>query len=398
MNSMLSKDIIEKRLQSLFAYLNEAGQTYDTVLIIDRINQYYYTGTIQNGLLVLRKDGSVFFFVRKSFDRANIESSFRPIIQMHTYRDMLAYLPDQLGSVYIETESMPIGMLDRIRKYFSIDTVLPLDQIIARQRAVKSEYELEYIRESGRRHNILMEQTVPSLLREGISETDFAAELYAAMIKGGHHGVSRFSMFQMEIIIGQIGFGDTSIYPTNFNGPGGMLGMYPVVPILGNRDRCLQKGHLVFVDVGYGYMGYHSDKTQVYSFGCEPDEYVKETHKACMQVLEKTISLLRPGNIPADIYRESMQGKSPLLNNHFMGYGDEKVKFLGHGVGLYVDEMPVITGGYTFPLEKNMVIAIEPKCGIKDVGMVGVEETFVVESEGAVCITGGAREIMTVPA
>ncbi len=96
------------------------------------------------------------------------------------------------------------------------------------------------------------------------------AELYAAQVKHGHQGVGRFSMFQIEMGVGQIGFGESSIYPTNFDGPGGAYGMCPAVPFIGSRERKLKKGDLVFIDIAYGINGYHSDKTQVYVFGGRP--------------------------------------------------------------------------------------------------------------------------------
>lgn len=397
MQSYISRQTSEHRISGLFENLSVSFPEFDTVLIIGRVNQYYYTGTMQDGILVLRKSGEMYFFVRKSFERAKIESPFEPIIRISTYRDMLAHLPENLGKVCVETEAVPVAMLDRIRKYFKMDAILPLDRVIAAQRAVKSPDELKLVRESGRRHNDIMINTVPAILREGMSETDFAAELYAEMIKKGHHGVSRFSMFQMEIIIGQFGFGETSLYPTNFDGPGGMKGMSPVVPILGDRERLLRKGDLVFVDVGFGYMGYHSDKTQVYSFGAEPCELAVKTHRACIHVLDRVVSGIRPGVDPSAIYVSAIDPLPAELNEHFMGYNGEKVKFLGHGVGLFVDELPIITGSYKEPLRENMVIAIEPKCGIEGIGTVGVEETYVVTVDGAECLTGGPRDIVTVP-
>ncbi len=396
MRSLVNRSMSESRLTLLRQNLASASVEYDTVLIIGRVNQYYYTGTMQDGILVLRKGGEIFFFVRKSYERACMESPFEPIIKMNTYRDMLDYLPENLGSVYIETESVPVAMLERIRKHFHMERILPLDRLIAIQRAVKTPEEIELIRESATRHADIMENTVPALLREGMSETDFGAELYAEMIKKGHHGVSRFSMFQMEIIIGQFGFGESSLYPTNFDGPGGMKGMSPVVPILGNRERLLQKGDLIFVDVGFGYMGYHSDKTQVYSFGAEPDELSIKTHRACIQVLDRVVSGIRSGADPSVIYREATTDLPEELNTNFMGYGGEQVKFLGHGVGLFIDELPIISGGYKEHLRENMVIAVEPKCGVEGIGTVGVEETYIVGANGAECITGGPKDIVRV--
>jgi len=391
-----TKKMLEDRIAKLFDALRTSGKPYDTAVIISKVNQYYFTGTMQDAILILRREGTVAFFVRKSYDRAVLESPLGIIYKITSYRDILSVLPQDFGITYLETEIVPVATLERLRKHFTCSDILPLDKIISRIRSVKSEEELEIITESGRQHQYVLEEIIPGLLREGMSEIDFAAELYCSMLKLGHHGVSRFSMFQMEMIIGQVGFGESSIYPTNFDGPGGMLGLSPAVPILGSRDRHLKHGDIVFADVGYGLMGYHSDKTQVYSFGKAPEAYVSETHNACKSVLEKAAGLLIAGNIPSDIYLESMKDLPASLSKNFMGYGQDGVKFLGHGVGLYIDEMPVIANGNPIPLEENMVIALEPKCGITGVGMVGVEETYVVKKSGAVCLTGGAQEIIIV--
>ena len=387
-------EILEERIHKLFEHLRKAGEAFDTAMIIGKVNQYYFTGTMQDGVLVLRREGTAAFFVRKSYDRAKMESPLDFIYKMNTYKDMRSVLPEDLGSTYVDTEVVPVALLERIRKYFVLGEIHSIDRILLGLRAVKSEYELTFIRESGKQHRYVLETLVPEILREGMSEIDFAGELYMRMLKLGHHGVSRFSMFQIEMIIGQLGFGDTSIYPTSFDGPGGMLGMSPAVPLLGRRDRYLRKGDIVFADIGYGIMGYHSDKTQVYSFGAPPAPEVLGIHGACLDVMRKAEGMLRPGKLPADIYRECMSGLPECLSKNFMGYGNEGVRFLGHGVGLQIDEFPVIANSRSGPLMENMVIALEPKCGIEGVGTVGCEETYVIKKDGPECLTGGAREII----
>lgn len=390
------REAFEQRCAALFDVLRHAGRRFDTALIVDRINQYYFTGTMQDGLLVLRRDGLIRFFVRKSVARARLESPLPIIEPMASYRDMLRLLPADLGSTYVETESMPVAVLERLRKHFTISAIQPLESMVARIRAIKSDYELALMRESGRQHSHLLQTIVPGLLREGISEAELTAEIYAAMIKLGHHGVSRFSMFQMEMIAGQVCFGESAIYPTLFNGPGGSRGLSPAVPALGSRDRRLSRGDIVFVDIGYGINGYHTDKTQVYAFGAPPPEHAILVHQACLDVLRRTSEQLTVGAIPAEIYQDIMSGLPPVLKHHFMGFGSEHVHFLGHGIGLHIDEQPVIARGFNEPLQAGMVMAIEPKSGIAGIGMVGCEETFLVTSAGPECLTGGARAIMTV--
>lgn len=389
-------EILTSRQQKLMRAILKDHPALETVLVISKINQYYLIGTMQEGLLVLRKDGTVQYFVRKSYERACLECPLDIVTKVNSYRDMLAILPPDLGPTGLETEQVTLATIDRLEKYFRMDARTSIDRHLLALRAVKSDQELSIISESGRQHANLLNEIVPGLLREGMSETDLLAEVYAAMVKQGHHGVSRFAMPQMELVVGQLGFGENSLYPTNFNGPGGMRGLSPAVPIIGDRERRLKEGDLVFVDVGYGVEGYHSDKTQVYSFGAEPACLVKSVHQACRSLLRKIWSLLKPGAVPATIYQTIMAELPDELSRYFMGFADDPVKFLGHGVGLQIDEAPVIAAGMNEPLEKNMVIAIEPKCGIPGQGMVGVEETFVITDVGARCLTGGDRDIVVV--
>jgi Xaa-Pro aminopeptidase len=392
----VSKERLEDRIRRLAKALSELPGGFDTALIVGRINQYYLTGTMQDGVFALRADGGYRFYVRKSSERARMESPLEAIVRIASYRDMLSGLPEDLGRTYIDTEVMPLAMLERMNKYLKPSEVLSLDRVLLGLRAVKDEDEIRLIEESGLRHKDLMERVVPSLLREGMSEAELAADVYAAMVKSGHHGMTRFSMFQMEIVVGQIGFGENSLYPTNFDGPGGMRGLHPAAPILGSRERLLRRGDIVFVDVGYGFLGYHSDKTQVYCFAAAPSARAIEVHEACRGVLRKALGLIKPGALASDVYQGAMAGLPASLSRHFMGYGDSSVKFLGHGIGLHIDEQPVIMAANQAPLLAGMVIALEPKCGVEGLGMMGVEESYVIEGSGPRCVTGGDNPIVVV--
>jgi Xaa-Pro dipeptidase len=394
-NTRPTKAVLEGRIALLARSLSAAEGGFDTALVVGKVNQYYLTGTMQNGVLAIRGDGSHRFFVKKSHERALTESPLDGVVKMDGYRDMLSWLPSDLGRSYLETEVMPLAMLERIRKYCKPSEVLSLDQIMLSLRAIKDPQEISLIEESGRLHLELMEKTLPALLREGMSEVDLLTEIYAAATKAGHHGLSRFAMFQMEMVLGQAGFGENSIYPTNFDGPGGMLGMHPAVPIIGSRERLLRRGDIVFADIGHGFLGYHSDKTQVYCFGAEPPALASGIHQACRGVLAKALEKLRPGVSASEVYEYAMADLPDCLSKNFMGYG-ESVKFLGHGVGLHIDESPVIMANNKAPLRENMVIALEPKCGIEGIGMVGVEETYLVTAAGPRCLTGGGRGIIAV--
>jgi len=392
----LTKQELDDRMARFCSAMDDTCPDWDTAFIFSNINQYYLTGTMQDGMLIIKKDRKASYFVRRSYERAMNESPLNCLYNMGSYRDAVQVVGADCGNTYIETEVVTLGIMERLKKYFNVEKIKSLDSVILSVRAVKTPYELNWTEKSGKQHHDLLQNIVPSMLREGMSELDFCAELFEKALKLGHHGVSRFSMFQTETIIGQIGFGESSIYPTCFNGPGGAYGMSAAVPIIGSRVRKLKKGDLVFVDVGYGNNGYHTDKTQVYMFGAQPSNEMIKTHRACIEIENRLAELLKPGAIPAEIYNLVMSELDDAFMQNFMGFGNRQVKFLGHGVGLHIDELPVIANGFNTSLIENMVIALEPKKGLANVGMVGVEDTYIVTPDGGRCITGGGSDIIVV--
>ncbi len=386
----------ETRIKKLVDLLNSQNKDWDAVFLFDKVNQIYFAGSIQNAVLVIKPNGDYGYFVKKSFERAKDESDLANIYRMNRYSDISDVLGSDIHNIFIDANSVTLSIMMRLQKYFTFNNVYPVESYTSRLRAVKTADEINIMRESGKRHAELLNNIVPNILCEGINEADFHAEVYKEMIKLGYHGISRFTIFQNETIGGQFGFGDNSIYPTSFDGPGGMKGLASYMPALSDRSRLLKKGDLVFADVGFGCEGYHTDKTQVYSFGAEPDVKLIEIHRECIRILDMTASLMKVGSIPSEIYNTVMSTISPEFKQNFMGVGNECVKFLGHSIGMYLDETPVIANGFNEPIELNMTFAVEPKKSIEGIGIVGVEESYVITENGAECITGGARDIITV--
>ncbi len=248
----VSQEELKQRIEKLCKAISQKYSDWDTTIILSKVNQYYFTGTMQDGILIIKKNGDAMYFARRSYERAKAESPLSCIFPMESYREAAEVAGSELGNTLVETEILTLAILERLKKYFSINKMYSVDNFIFGVRAVKSAYELGLLQEAGKRHQKLLDEVVPSIMREGMSELDFTAELYQQMLKNGFHGVSRFFRYQTEMIAGQVGFGENSLYPTNFDGPGGMKGMSAAVPIIGSRDRYLKKGDLVFVDIGFG--------------------------------------------------------------------------------------------------------------------------------------------------
>ena len=379
---------LDNRMKRFKTVMDNMNPEWKMAVIFSKINLYYFTGTMQEGILIINHDDEPIFWVRRSYERALDESLFRVIKPMNSFHDAAESQNQLPDTIYLETEVIPLALYHRFHKYFPFKNFKPVDNVIAKVRAVKSEYELSLMREAGKIHQHVLEDLAQEMLQVGMSEASLVAELFQVMVEEGHDGVTRFGMFDTEIVLGQLGFGESSIYPTYFNGPGGNYGLSPAVPLLGSRDRKLRNGDLVFIDVGCGVEGYNTDKTMTYMFGHSLPQYAIDIHYECVAVQNEIAAMLKPGVIPSDIYRIIMENLDKDFLRNFMGFGNRRVNFLGHGIGLLIDELPVIAEGFNEPLKEGMVFAVEPKKGIRDIGMVGIENTFIVTSHGGECITG----------
>ncbi|MGC8825089.1 MAG: M24 family metallopeptidase [Bacteroidales bacterium] len=387
---------LDARMQRFIGQMDKDCAGWQYAIIISKTNLYYFTGTRQEGMLIIPADEEPTFWVRRSYERACDESLFRRIMPMNSFRDAAAYHKiQQYKTVFLETEMMTLAYLDRLRKYFPFEEIKPIDLQISKVRAVKSTYELEQMRQSGSIHRRVLEDLAPKLFREGMHEVELIGDLYRLLLQEGHHGVTRFGMFDTDLGIGQIGFGIASLYPTSFDGPGGNYGI-PATPFMGSRQNRLKKGDLIFLDVACGYNGYHTDKTMTYMFGQKLDDKVIDVHKRCVELQYLIAEKLKPGAILSQIYEQVIYSLDEAFLENFMGFGNRTVKFLGHGIGLTIDEWPVIARGFDEPIEENMVLAVEPKKGIPGIGMVGIENTFVVTSAGGQSVTGNHPGLMLV--
>ena len=395
MNKVPSTEL-ESRMARFKTQMNVSNPEWEIAVIFSKINQYYFTGTMQDGMLLIPRDEDATFWVRRSFERATYESLFPQIKSMKSFRDAAKSVEKIPDTIYLETEAVPLALYGRFQKHFPFKAVKSADTSIAAVRAVKSKYELRLMRKAGAIHQRVLEDILPEMLVEGMSEADLAAELFKVMVDEGYQGITRFGMFDTEMVLGHIGFGESSIYPSYFDGASGNYGMGPAAPLLGSRERKLKNGDLVYVDIGSGVEGYNTDKTMTYMFGSSLPQYAIDIHNRCVDIQNEIAAMLKPGAIPSQIYSRIMNSLDEDFLQNFMGFGNRKVKFLGHGIGLLIDELPVIAERFDNPIQEGMAFAVEPKNGIKDIGMVGIENTFIVTAGGGESITGNSPGLIPV--
>lgn len=387
---------IARRVSRLQHRLQEGP--VDGALILDPLNMYYYTGTMQQGVVFVPTEGEPVFLVRRSYERARQETPLQRVFPLKGFSQLAPTLADfglQTNILGVAETTLPVSVFKTLAKAFPGGTFTDISALLGMIRAVKSDYEVGLIRKAGAHHERVYD-TIPSMLREGMTEWELGAEIHKEMLALGYTGITRLAAFGGELFLGIVSFGESGNYPTASVGPGGLMGLSPAFPLVGGKKK-LVRGEPIFVDTGFGYEGYFTDKTRVFSLGAPPSSAL-EAHKVCLDIQEAIRCRLKPGAIPSQIYKEIYdEVVYPCrFEKDFMGFGSNQVPFLGHGIGLAIDEFPVIAGKVHTPLEANMVIALEPKKGLEGIGLVGVENTFLVTDAGGEKLTTGSDEMTIV--
>jgi Xaa-Pro aminopeptidase len=383
--------------------LSETAPAAGGLLVFSRLAIYYLTGTWGSGVFWLPASGRPVLLCRKGRERAVLESPLETVLSFRSYGD-IAGLCAEAGAplsavVAAEQGGLPWNLAAMLTARLPGQTFVPGDAALTMAQARKSEWELAKIRLCGARHATGLRETIPARLRPGMTEREISHQCWAAFFELGHMGPLRMGSPGEEIFLGHVAAGDSGNYPSVFNGPVGLRGEHPALPFSGYAGTVWGKGQVLTLDIGFALEGYQTDKTQVYFAGppSAMPEAVRRGHDFCIRVQAMAAEALRPGALPSAIYARALaMAEEEGLVEGFMGLGGNKVRFLGHGIGLTIDGWPVLAKGFDAPLEAGMTLALEPKFGIPEVGMVGVENTFEVTPEGGVCLTGDAYDIICV--
>ena len=377
------------------ALLTELSPEAGGLLVCSRLSIYYLTGAMAPGLLWLPADGEPLLLVRKGLERARLESPQTRAVPFRSYGD-LPGLAAEAGIPLSPVVAVEMGGLNwsmglSLTKNLAAIRPVAGDRILQEARSVKSAYELEIMRRAGAAHRRAICEVLPERIHPGMSELDIAHRAWEVFFSLGHCGLMRMAALGEEGFLGHVAVGENGNYPSYYNGPLGLMGLHPAAPFMGNAETIWRKGTPLALDLGFCLEGMNTDKTQLF-FAGSPGDLPSEAARAqavCEEIEARTAEALRPGAIPAELYALSLDlaAKAGFAEG-FMGLDGNQVAFLGHSIGLNVDERPVLAKGFNAPLKAGMTIAIEPKIGLPGFGMVGTENTWEITDSAPRCLTG----------
>ena len=385
---------IEKRIKKLQHHLK--ANNIDAALILQKTDLFYFTGTIQQAHLYVPADGEPVLMVRKDIRRAEAESPISRVLFLESpgrIPDLLTRngyaLPAILG---LECDVLPVNLFFNLQRVFGNPETIDISNQIRLIRAQKSPYELEIIRESAQ----LSDQVaayMQEVLCEGLAEIELAGIIEARARKLGHQGIVRMRLWGNEMFYGHLMSGPAAAVSSYMASPTGGTGMNPAVS-QGPGSRRIKRHEPVLLDYVFAHRGYLSDHTRIFAIGEVPDELML-AHEAMLDLQDLLKKETRPGVKAGEIYDLALKRSAELgYESNFMGSGSQSVQFVGHGVGLEIDEYPFLGKNQTLELKEGMTIALEPKLVFPGKGVVGIENMHIVTEDGLEQLTLFPEEII----
>ena len=384
---MLPKTESAERIASLKTRLMEQG--LDGALFTYPVDVLYFTGTRQNAALWVPAAGEPMLLVRKSFERAKRESAVADVRPFPPSRELASLVDSGAGHIGLTFDVLPMQHYTFYSGLLSGREFTDISAINRELRAVKSAWELERMRESGRQLAGVFSE-IPRFLKPGMRELDLAAELEYRLRYAGSEG--RFSMRAFgQDIVGLAASGETASEPGCFDGPITGRGLSVASPYGPSREA-IREGVPIIVDYAGTFEGYMVDMTRIFVFG----GLSPEMHKAfavSIKIQRWLADNLTPGKTCEDLYEGAVRiAEEADLGKYFMG----QARFVGHGVGLELDELPVLAKGFKSPLLAGHTIAIEPKFIFPGQGAIGIENTYAVSQTGCERLTVLPDEIISI--
>ncbi|MDD2310359.1 MAG: Xaa-Pro peptidase family protein [Desulfuromonadaceae bacterium] len=379
---MVTREESNHRISTMQKQLK--GKGLDGALFIFPIDVYYFSGTRQNATLWMPVDGNPILMVRKSLSRAGVESPVDDIRPFPSSKEFAAVIPPEALKIGFTYDVAPVQQLNFYAKLLAGREFVDISPINREVRSVKSTFELQQIKASGDALSSIFLK-VPGFLKEGMRELDLAAEFEYHLRKAGHEGYVRMRAYNQELFGGLTLSSGAATYGF-FDGAVTGKGLSNASP-QGASLELIPRNTPIMIDFTGVFNGYITDMTRFFVIGTLDPE-MQRAFNLALHIQNYLQSELQPGAICEELFFKAVEmAEQGGFGSSFMGMPGEQARFVGHGVGLELDEFPVIAQGFKVPLQSGQTIAIEPKFVLPGKGVIGIENTFAVSPEGGIKMT-----------
>jgi Xaa-Pro dipeptidase len=347
------------RIDSLKQAAFKEGK-FDGFLIFNSANLIYLTGFSGASALLIPKDGENTIYVYNvNYEQAKAEGKAFRVELVKRKENLMAKIAKQMKGLKIKNlalDALSIESWHALTKEAKGETKLKVQRnVVCELRKVKDENEIALMRKAAELTSEGM-RVAYETVASGVREYEVAAEIEYAMRKQGSYGTA------FETIVAS---GSCSAFPHG-----------------GCSEREIRKGDLVVVDVGATYKFYRSDMTRTLVAG-KPSEKQKKLYQTVKTAQKKAFEAVRANVKAKDVDAVARKIIADA------GYGECFVHSLGHGVGLEVHEPPTLSPDSKDVLAAGNVVTVEPGIYLVGYGGVRIEDTVLVQRNGAEKLTNG---------
>lgn len=389
---------MKNRISVLQRRLAEGG--VDAALLIYSRDVLYYTGTAQPSCLLVTP-GDYTLYVRSGLDFAlqDVFIGREKLLEERRLEKILAGALSRLagkpGKIGSELDILTAEQFEALRKACPGADFVNISPATLEQRKVKEPGEIERLRRACEAVHAGHE-AIMATLREGVTELELAAAVENAHRLAGHEGIFFIRLPDFFMSRGPIGSGPnlSRISGVVYTITG--VGMSPAVPA-GPSRRAILRGETVVVDIPTLVDGYHADQTRTYCIG-KAGKAIHELYGALLAVADHLIDAIRPGMTGRDVYRMARQKADDLgRTREFMSFGWGKAsRILGHGIGLELNEPPILSEHDTSSIPEGCVVALDMHMMAEGGGVVKLEDMVLVGSKGNEILTRTPRQLFEI--
>ena len=390
------KEEIRNRLHRL-RQLMRKNET-EALLVVDKVNIFYLSGTAQDSLLFVPLEGEPILVVRRELERARVESPLNILAGMSSTRELLVAILDYHGRIPkvlgLELDVLPVRDYFRFQQLFQTAEVKDCSTLLRETRRIKSPFEISLMKKAGEIGKEVYLHGATTL-KEGLTEIEYGGILEATAKRYGHEGLLRVRSLNYEAYTWHVLSGVTGGIVSQSDSPMGGLGLSPAFPV-GASLKVMRAHEPIVVDFGTCYHGYQADETRMFSIGKMDQKYV-DAYKACREIHDAVLEDVKPGADCEAIFFKTLELAGRLgYRDSYLGPPGLQTRFIGHGIGLELNEPPFIALGQKYSLEEGMTFAVEPKIVFPAEGAVGLENTVAVTRNGYELLTPVSQEIFEV--
>ncbi len=362
----------------------------DAMLISGNTAIFYLSGRFFRGNIYVPAEGKALYFVIRptDFDKAaDVIYVRKPELIAEKLEERGLPIPATLG---LELDTTVYSTVGRLARIFPEAETVNASPLLQEARMVKTPYEIKMMEADGL-HQAAVYHRVSACYSPDMTDLELQIEIERVLRREGCLGYVRVAGTLMEINLGSVIVGENADVPGPYDFTMGGAGTDPSLPV-GADGSIIHPGSTVMIDMNGTFNGYQTDMTRVWRVG-EIPELARKAHQCSIDILREMERIALPGVEARELYAaaERIAGEAGLTE-YFMGHR-QKAGFIGHGVGIELNEAPAITPRNRTVLRENMTLAIEPKFVIPNVGAVGDENTYVVTRDGLRNITVFPEEI-----